>query len=59
MNKIERSTSPNQIIEQVKDEKAPLDLTFIVNEPGKTLKDRFNQLIKDCKFFDCLSAFFM
>lgn len=35
-----------------------LDLTFIVNEPGKTLKDRFQQLIKDCKFFDCLVAYF-
>ncbi len=35
-----------------------LDLTFIVNEPGKTLKDRFEQLIKDCKFFDCLVAYF-
>ncbi len=35
-----------------------LDLTFIVNEPGKTLKDRFKQLIKDCKFFDCLVAYF-
>ncbi len=36
----------------------PLDLTFIANEPGKTLKDRFEQLIKDCKFFDCLVAYF-
>jgi superfamily II DNA or RNA helicase len=35
-----------------------LDLTFIVNEPGQTLKDRFDQLIKDCKFFDCLVAYF-
>ncbi|MGB9822926.1 phospholipase D-like domain-containing protein, partial [Thermodesulfovibrio sp.] len=35
-----------------------LDLTFIVNEDGKTLKDRFEQLIKDCKFFDCLVAYF-
>ena len=34
------------------------DLTFIVNEPGKTLKDRFEQLIKDCRLFDCLSAYF-
>ncbi len=33
-------------------------MTFIVNEPGQTLKDRFNQLIKDCKFFDCLVAYF-
>ncbi|WP_353685170.1 helicase-related protein [Thermodesulfovibrio sp. 3907-1M] len=35
-----------------------LDLTFILNEDGKTLKDRFKQLIKDCKFFDCLVAYF-
>ncbi len=41
-----------------KNEKPPLDLTFIVNEPGQTLKNRFEQLIKDCKFFDCLVAFF-
>ncbi len=36
----------------------PLDLTFIVNEGGKTLKDRFEQLIRDCKFFDCLVGYF-
>jgi len=35
-----------------------LDLTFIVNEPGKTLKDRFEKLIKDARFFDCLVAYF-
>ncbi len=35
-----------------------LDLSFIVNEPGKTLKDRFEQLIKDCQSFDCLVAYF-
>ncbi len=35
-----------------------LDLTFIVNEPGKTLKDRFKQLIKDCKYFNCIVAYF-
>ena len=34
------------------------DLTFIVNEPGITLKDRFQQIIKDCQFFDCLTAYF-
>lgn len=34
------------------------DLTFIVNEPNITLRDRFEQLIKDCKFFDCLVAYF-
>lgn len=35
-----------------------LDLTFITNEPGRTLKDRFFQLLKDCKFFDCLVGYF-
>lgn len=34
------------------------DLTFITNEPGETLRDRFFQLIKDTRFFDCLVAFF-
>ncbi|MGC9066368.1 MAG: phospholipase D-like domain-containing protein, partial [Candidatus Ratteibacteria bacterium] len=41
-----------------KNSNLPLDLTFITNEPEKTLKDRFTQLIKDCKFFDCLVAYF-
>lgn len=35
-----------------------LDLTFIVNEPGKTLRNRFEKLIKDCKSFDVLVAYF-
>ena len=34
------------------------DLTFITNESGKTLKDRFEVLIKDSKFFDCLVGYF-
>ncbi|MGC8899810.1 MAG: phospholipase D-like domain-containing protein, partial [Candidatus Micrarchaeia archaeon] len=34
------------------------DLTFITNEDGKTLKDRFQILIKDSKFFDCLVGYF-
>ena len=34
------------------------DLTFITNEPGKTLKDRFNVLIKDARFFDALVGYF-
>jgi len=34
------------------------DLTFITNEPGRTLKDRFIVLIKDSKFFDCLVGYF-
>lgn len=35
-----------------------MDLTFITNEYGKTLKDRFEQLIKDSRFFDCLVGYF-
>ncbi|MFN4219419.1 MAG: helicase-related protein [bacterium] len=35
-----------------------IDLTFITNEPGKKLKDRFAQLIKDCRFFDCIAGYF-
>ena len=35
-----------------------MDLTFIVNEGGKTLKDRFVQLVKDCRYFDCIVAYF-
>lgn len=35
-----------------------MDLTFITNEPGRRLKDRFEQLIKDCSYFDCLVAYF-
>lgn len=34
------------------------DLTFITNEQGKSLKDRFNVLIKDSRFFDCLVGYF-
>lgn len=34
------------------------DLTFITNEKGKHLKDRFDILIKDAKFFDCLVGYF-
>jgi len=48
----------NPITSSPEDKNSSLDLTFITNEPGKTLKDRFEQLIKDCKFFDCLSAYF-
>ncbi|MEZ0322705.1 MAG: helicase-related protein [Hydrogenothermaceae bacterium] len=49
---------PKEIVNFPKDEKQHSDLTFIINEPGKTLKNRFEQLIKDCKFFDCLVAYF-
>jgi len=49
---------PQQINNLPKDESRSLDLTFIANETGKTLRDRFEQLIKDCKYFDCLVAYF-
>lgn len=35
-----------------------IDLTFIINQPGQTLKERFDQLIQDAKFFDCLVGYF-
>jgi hypothetical protein len=34
------------------------DLTFITNENGKHLKERFEVLIKDSKLFDCLVGYF-
>ncbi len=34
------------------------DLTFITNENGQNLKDRFNVLIKDARFFDALVGYF-
>lgn len=34
------------------------DLTFITNEKGETLKQRFEVLIKDTTFFDCLVGYF-
>jgi len=34
------------------------DLTFITNEKGNTLLDRFNKLIKDTRFFDVLVGYF-
>lgn len=34
------------------------DLTFITNEDNQTLKDRFEVLIKDSQFFDCLVGYF-
>ncbi len=34
------------------------DLTFLINEEGYTLKDRFEILIKDSRFFDCLVGYF-
>ncbi len=35
------------------------DLTFLTNEPGKTLRERFETLLaKDTRFFDCLVGYF-
>lgn len=34
------------------------DLTFITNEEQQNLKERFEVLIKDTKFFDCLVGYF-
>ena len=34
------------------------DLTFITNEKGKNLLERFNFLLKDTEFFDVLVAYF-
>ncbi|MBP7460485.1 MAG: helicase [Candidatus Delongbacteria bacterium] len=34
------------------------DLTFITNEQGKYLKERFDILIKDSRYFDCLVGYF-
>lgn len=54
----EKNSYPETIIDQIKDKTIPLDLTFITNEPNQKLKNRFEQLIKDCRFFDCLVAYF-
>jgi len=34
------------------------DLTFITNEEGKNLKDRFSKLVNDTRFFDVLVGYF-
>ena len=35
------------------------DLTFVTNEPGNNLRDRFNTLLtNDTRFFDCLVGYF-
>lgn len=34
------------------------DLTFITNEKGNTLKQRFDELLQGTKFFDCLVGYF-
>ena len=33
-------------------------LSFITNEESQTLKERFETLIKDTSFFDCLVGYF-
>ena len=36
------------------------DLTFLTNEPGKSLLDRFQALLgSNTRFFDCLVGYFM
>jgi hypothetical protein len=36
------------------------DLTFLTNEPGKSLLDRFHALLgTHTQFFDCLVGYFM
>ena len=34
------------------------DITFITNEEGQKLRDRFNDLIKHCQAFYSLSGYF-
>jgi len=34
------------------------DLTFITNEKGNKLSDRFNTLINNTRLFDCLVGYF-
>src|SRR4030043_324581 len=34
------------------------DLSFITNEENQTLKERFEVLIRDTSFFDCLVGYF-
>ena len=35
------------------------DLTFVTNEPGNNLRDRFSALLtNDSRFFDCLVGYF-
>ena len=39
--------------------RASTDLTFLTNEPGKTLLERFKKLLAaDTRFFDCLVGYF-
>ncbi|MGH9426417.1 MAG: hypothetical protein ACRD2L_08965, partial [Terriglobia bacterium] len=35
------------------------DLTFVTNEPGKSLRDRFGVLLRhNTRYFDCLVGYF-
>jgi hypothetical protein len=35
------------------------DLTFLTNESGNTLRDRFSDILKEnTRFFDCLGGYF-
>lgn len=34
------------------------DLTFITNEEGHSLQQRFSELVRDTRFFDCLVGYF-
>jgi len=35
------------------------DLTFLTNDPGKTLRDRLGDLLRDdTRLFDCLVGYF-
>lgn len=48
---------------KMKDERGPAsvssDLTFLTNEPGKSLRDRFGVLLHgDTRYFDCLVGYF-
>src|SRR6202046_1121554 len=43
----------------IKRPKMSTDLTFITNESGKSLRDRFGVLLgEDTRFFDCLVGYF-
>ena len=34
------------------------DITFITNERGQSLKNRFEELIRETRYFDCLVGYF-
>lgn len=54
---------PDSLIEELpkiveKGKKVASDLTFITNEMGESLLNRFTDLIKDTRYFDCLVGYF-